>query len=109
MLVGLLSIGAEYGLDDYFEFHPTYQLTVIFFIVQTAILFRIEDRGPKNLKIQFSMIKMGLRFLSALIFALVIGLSVTVGIGQFFIQFILLYLVFMAFEIILALANLRRN
>ncbi len=109
VLIGLALVGAEFGLDNYITFHRFYQVTVIFFIIQTGILFRIEDRGPENLKVQLSMVKMGLRLLSAMAFALIMGLKIDEGVHLFFIQFIILYLVFMTFEIILALANLRRN
>jgi len=55
------------------------------------------------------MVKTGIRFLSALAFALVVAYSREEDLAFFFIQFIIFYLVFMAFEIIMALSNLRRN
>ncbi|MEQ9231525.1 MAG: hypothetical protein RIF46_12655 [Cyclobacteriaceae bacterium] len=107
--IGIALIGAEYGFAETFEFHDYYRSIVIFFIAQTAILFRLGDLGNESVKVQMSMVKMGVRLISALVFVLVMAYQVEENSNLFFIQFIILYLVFMAFEIILALANLRRN
>lgn len=109
VLFGLTLMCVEFVLRDQVEFDSSYQLMVIFFIFQTGVLFRLEDKAPKNLKVQISMVKTGIRFLSALAFALVVAYSREEDLAFFFIQFIIFYLVFMAFEIIMALSNLRRN
>lgn len=107
--LGLLLISAEYGLAGQIQFHDYYQILVLFFVVQTAVLFRVEAFGTEETKVQMRMVSMGLRMVSALVFVLVMSQQVKSDSNLFYLQFIILYLVFMAFEIILALANLRRN
>ena len=83
--------------------------TILFFGVQTLVLFRIEDLLDEERRVLASLLKITVRLLSALVFLLAIVYSQQAVNNGFYIQFIILYLVFLIFENGLALANLRRN
>jgi hypothetical protein len=107
-LLSVLLIAFDYLFHDDLGLHASFMLMVVFFIFQTFVLFRLDEKANEEWKVQMAMVKITLRLLSALVFILVVMLSY----GDRFnlvIQFFSLYLVFMTFEIILALANLRRN
>lgn len=109
VVLGLGLLASEFFLSEFIAFHSYYQILVLFFVVQSAILFRIEDMGGEDTKVQMRLVNIGLRMISALVFVLVMSARVNEDTFTFYVQFIVLYLVFMAFEITLALTNLRRN
>lgn len=91
-----------------FQLHPTYNLMVIFFAIQVFVLFRIEHWAPEEWAVQVSLVKIVLRLISSLVFILVLVYTQE-NLKEMVIQFILVYLVYMIFEIATALTNLRRN
>ena len=107
-ILAALLIGFDYFFHARFGLHEAFLLIVIFFIVQTFVLFRIDGITKEEWKVQMAMVKITLRLLSALVFILVVMLSYSDRF-QLVVQFFSLYLAFMTFEIIMALANLRRN
>ncbi|WP_421764067.1 hypothetical protein [Ekhidna sp.] len=106
IMVALLSV--EYLLAKSIDFHPAFKLMVFFFTAQGFVLFRIDHWAPKEWKVQMSMVKIVIRLLSSMVFILVLIYSQN---DQFnlVVQFIILYLIYMIFEIVEALTNLRRN
>ncbi|WP_370088892.1 hypothetical protein [Ekhidna sp.] len=108
ILLTVLLIAAEQLLASKIEFHPAYLLMVMFFAIQTFVLFRMESWAPKEWSTQVSLVKVVLRLLSSLIFILVLMYTQT-DLFNLVVQFIILYLVYMIFEIVMALTNLRRN
>jgi hypothetical protein len=98
----------DYLYHEEFGLHEAFLVMVIFFFVQTFVLFRLDGITKEEWKVQMAMVKITLRLLSALVFILVVMLSYTDRF-QLVVQFFSLYLAFMTFEIIMALANLRRN
>ena len=88
--------------------HSTFMIQVIFFTVQTFILFRLEARTPPQWVAHTALIKISLRFFCSLIFLLVL-MSTRTDLKNLVIQFLLLYLIFMLFEIGSTCAKLRQN
>ena len=88
--------------------HPAFQTMVFFFAAQAFVLFRIDHWTPKEWSAQIALVKIVIRLLTSLVFILVLIYSQTDHFNLV-IQFITLYLVFMIFEIVMALTNLRRN
>ena len=81
---------------------------VLFFAIQGAALFRIDQWVPKEWEVQVSLVKIVIRLLSSMVFILVLFLTKE-DLFSLVIQFICIYLVYMIFEIVEALTNLRRN
>ena len=106
-LVGLAWL-IGYAFENELGIHPSYNLMVAFFAIQTFVLFRIDQWAPQEWKTQVSLVKMVLRLLSSLIFLTVLIFSKQ-DVYNMVIQFIILYLIFMIFEIVEALTNLREN
>ena len=98
----------DYFLHDSLGLHDAFLLMIIFFVIQTFALFRLDSLVSEDWKVQMTLVKITLRLLSTLVFILVVMLNYTDRF-QLVVQFFSLYLVFLTFEIILALANLRRN
>lgn len=92
------------------ELHLTdkFFITVAFFAIQAIVLFRIDKLAPEEWKVQVSMVKIIIRLLSSLVFITILVYTQENGF-QNVVQFIILYLIFMIFEIVEALTNLRRN
>lgn len=88
--------------------HEAYSVIVLFFAIQTFALLRIDVLIPEEWKVQSSLIKIVIRFLSSAVFILVTIYQYADPMNLV-IQFILIYLVYMIFEIGVALTNLRRN
>lgn len=111
VLLGLITLGlivSQRLFGSYLDFHPAFGTIVIFFAVQTYVLFRIDHWVPVDWKAQMALVKMVIRFISTLSFVLIIMLNN----GQKFIlviQFMLVYLIYLIFEIVVSLTNLRRN
>jgi len=95
-------------LHEELRLHEAFPYLVLFFVVQTIVLFRMDDKAKEEWKVQVSLIKVVVRLLSALVFVLVIFQTYDDHFSLV-IQFFALYLAFMTFEIIMSLANLRRN
>jgi hypothetical protein len=93
---------------DALGLHVAFRTLLIFFVAQSAILFRLDHWAKEEWKVQIAMVKVVVRLLSALVFALVVFRSHEDHI-PLVIQFMGLYLLFMTFEITMSLANLRRN
>lgn len=109
LFFGLLLWAAKFPLAPFVDVHVYYDLMVIFFIIQNVVLFRIENMATADQKVQIRLVNIGVRLLSALAFLVVTFWIMNITERSFYIQFVILYLVFMTFEIILSLANLRRN
>lgn len=88
--------------------HPSYRIMLAFFAIQAFVLFRMDSLIPDPWKIHGSLVKIIVRFLSSAVFILVLMYQYPEP-YQMVVQFILLYLVYMVFEIGVALTNLRRN
>ena len=91
-----------------FVLGQTYYIILAFFSIQTIVLFRVDQLAPVQWKVQVSLVKIVLRLLTALIFFTVLLYTSESPINTV-IQFIVIYLIFMIFEIVEALTNLRRN
>ncbi|MEO9483285.1 MAG: hypothetical protein ABJG47_07565 [Ekhidna sp.] len=98
----------EYYFSTSLALHSSFQLMVFFFTAQAFVLFRLDHWASEEWKVQMSMVKIVIRLLSSLVFILVMIYSQP---DQFnlVVQFIILYLIYMIFEIVGALTNLRRN
>ena len=88
--------------------HPSYLVTVIFFSVQALVLFRIDSLIREEWKVHASLVKIIIRFLSSAVFILVMIYQYEEPF-DLVVQFIIIYLIYMVFEIGVALTNLRRN
>jgi len=99
---------AEYLFEAELNLHESYPILVAFFVVQTLVLFRIEQWAPAEWKTQVSLVKVVLRLLSSLVFITVM-IYTQEDVYNLVIQFIILHLIFMIFEIVEALTNLREN
>ena len=110
----LLILGAALYLLNYFfgdqiPTHESFGITLLFFLAQTFILLRLDQRTTDESKIIMGMLKITIRLLSALAFVFFLIMKFEESSNVILIQFITLYLVFMIFEIATALSNLRRN
>ena len=90
------------------QLHPTFIFMVVFFTVQAFVLLRMDVLIPEEWKVQGSLVKIIIRFLSSAIFILVLIYQYNEPFNLVF-QFIIIYLIYMIFEIGVALTNLRRN
>lgn len=88
--------------------HESYFLTVVFFAIQALILFRLDSLISNEWAVQVSLIKIIVRFLTSATFVLVM-IYQYMDPFDFVIQFVIIYLVYMIFEIGVALIILRRN
>ena len=88
--------------------HQSYSLMIAFFTIQAFVLFRMDTLIPEPWKVHGSLVKILIRFLSSAVFILVLIYQYAEP-NKLVLQFILLYLVYMVFEIGVALTNLRRN
>ena len=106
-ITGIL-LFAEFLFSETIDFHPAFRLMVFFFAAQAFVLFRIDHWAPEEWKIQISMVKIVVRLLSSMVFILVMIYTYEDK-YDLVVQFIILYLIYMIFEIVEALTNLRRN
>ncbi len=102
----LLLVGSLF--KNSLDLHESYFLMVAFFTIQTIVLFRIDQWIPEEWKSWSSLIKIVLRLLTSWVFITVL-IYVKEDLYRLIIQFIILYLIYMIFEIVSALTNLRRN
>ena len=82
-----------------------------FFTIQSVVVAGILWLAEKK-RDQYGMIALGvvvLRLITAIIFLIVMYVLGTDNVMQFAIQFMLLYLSYLVFELTVVLANLRRN
>ena len=98
----------RYFFADVLNLHTAFDLMVGFFAIQTFVLFRIDSWVSKEWAVQVSLAKVVIRFLASAVFALILIMTQEDRFNLV-IQFFLLYLIFMVFEIGMALTNLRRN
>lgn len=106
LTLALLALGQWMG--EILALHAAFNLMVFFFFAQTFVLFRIDAWVKGEWAVQASLVKIVIRLLASLTFILVLILTQT---EKFTLasQFLGLYLIFMVFEIGIALTNLRRN
>lgn len=107
-IITAILLSAEYVFADIVELHPSYKLMVVFFAAQAFVLFRLDHWAPKEWSVQMSLVKIVLRLISSMILILVLVYTQEDPF-RMVIQFIAIYLVYMIFEIVIALTNLRRN
>lgn len=88
--------------------HPSFIIMVIFFTIQAFVLFRLDNLIPEAWRVHGSLAKIIIRFLSSAVFILVMIYQYEEPFSLV-VQFIILYLIYMIFEIGVALTNLRRN
>lgn len=88
--------------------HKHFKIIVAFFTIQTFVFFRLETLAPKEWGVHLSLGIIVLRFLSSAVFILIMMLSDN-NHFQLVVQFLILYLIFMVFEIANSLTKLRRN
>jgi len=88
--------------------HSSYLIMIAFFAIQAFVLFRIDGLIPEALQVHGSLVKIIIRFLSSAVFILIMIYRYDDPVIMV-VQFIALYLVYMVFEIGVALTNLRRN
>ncbi|MEQ9468820.1 MAG: hypothetical protein RLN88_15530 [Ekhidna sp.] len=98
----------NFAFSQELKLHQTFQTMVFFFTAQAFVLFRIDYWTSREWSAQIALVKIVIRLLSSLIFILVLIYTQTDHF-TLVIQFIILYLIFMIFEIVMALTNLRRN
>ena len=82
-----------------------------FFTIQSVVVAGILWLAEKK-RDQYGMIALGvvvLRLITAIIFLIVMYVIGTDNVMQFAVQFMLLYLSYLVFELTVVLANLRRN
>ena len=108
LLVTSLLLLLDHFYGQQLHLHPSFSFMTLFFGIQTFVLFRLDYWAPDEWKVQISMVKIILRLLSSLVFILVLFYMQNDHFNLV-IQFISLYLVYMVFEIVIALTNLRRN
>ncbi|WP_420316881.1 hypothetical protein [Ekhidna sp.] len=110
ILLGIITVAllALNFLQENLNLHPAWNLMVVFFSIQAFVLFRIDQWVPQEWAVQISLVKVVIRLLSSMVFILVLMLTKE-DLFSLVIQFICIYLVYMIFEIVEALTNLRRN
>ena len=104
--ISLLLVG--YFFESRLNLDQLYYLIVAFFAIQTIVFFRIDQWAPKEWQSQISLVKIVLRLLTSLVFITIL-IYTQENPRDLVIQFIIIYLIYMIFEIASALTNLRRN
>ena len=107
-VIVLLLLLTNYFFQEALGLHATFNLMVAFFALQTFVLFRIDHWVPEQWSVQVSLVKIVIRFLASAVFALALIMTYQ-DTFNLVIQFFSIYLIFMVFEIGIALTNLRRN
>lgn len=107
VLTCILLLG-DFLLADTFKLHPTFRISTMFLSVLTFTYFRLDHWVPKEWKAQVALVKIASRLLLSLGFIAVL-IYTQEDVQVMVIQFIVLYLIFMVFEIVVSLTNLRRN
>lgn len=107
-VITLLLLTAGHYFKGELNLHESFNIIVAFFAIQAIVLFRIDQWSPSEWKTQISLVKIVIRLLSSLVFILILVYTQD-NLTNLVIQFIVLYLIFMIFEIVEALTNLRRN
>ena len=111
LILGLLTI-ALLALPEFETIshllHPAYYVMIIFFSALTYALLRVDFLLPPSIKPQAALIKISMRFLASLIFIAIVMYQYEDP-HKLVVQFILIYLIYLIFEIVIALTNLRRN
>ncbi len=107
LLTGIL-LGGNYFFQEHLNLHSSFDLIVLFFFGLTVVYFRLDHWLRKEWQVQVSLVKIILRFLLSLVFILIM-IKTKDDDMNLVIQFISLYLIFMVFEIVVSLTNLRRN
>lgn len=102
----LLLVG--YFFKQSWNLHDQYFTIVGFFSIQIFVFFRIDQWSRPEWQSQIALVKITVRLISSLIFITVLIYTVDNS-NKLVIQFIIIYLIYMIFEIVGSLTNLRRN
>ena len=98
-------------LNEFVSFHRFYPYLIVFFFIQAIVVIKIVEKGSRK-KEESSMYILGAisaRFISGL-FAILIFYAMKVeDLIGLSIQFVVLYLLYLVFELTVLLSNLRRN
>lgn len=109
---GILAIA--YGIVDilYPELlHSKFLVLIIFFFIQSipiAWLLRQGEKDPSNF-VMYALGSIGLRMITGLFLLVFFYVLKVEDIVSLSIQFLVVYLVYLVFELTVVLANLRRN
>ena len=94
-----------------FDIHPAYNTMIVFYTIQSALVAVILNFAETN-KENYGFFALGavvLRLITALIFLMVMYVNGTENALLFAVQFVLLYLSYLIFELTVVLSNLRQN
>lgn len=111
VLTAVLSLIYFFGNQMPFRLHDTFGAMLAFYTVQSVIIAGILFLAEQK-KEHYGLIALGivvLRLITAIIFLIIMYLNGIVDTMLFAIQFMLLYLSYLVFELTVVLANLRRN
>lgn len=108
ILITALFLCADLFFREELGLHVSFRLMVLFFSIQTFVLFRMDQWVPTEWSVHVSLAKIMIRLLSSMVFIMVLMLRQD-DLFHLVIQFILIYLVYLIFEIGTSLTNLRRN
>ena len=100
------------GLSSLIGFHEHYLSLIIFFCLQALLVIAIVEKGQRKKKEESSIYILGAitaRFISGLFIILIFYMMKVEDIIGLSIQFVILYLLYLIFELIIVLSNLRRN
>jgi hydrogenase-4 membrane subunit HyfE len=94
-----------------FTIHPTYNSMLVFYTIQSVVVAVILyfAEGKKENYGLFALGIVVLRLITALIFLMIMYVRGTEDTMVFAVQFMLLYLSYLVFELTVVLSNLRRN
>lgn len=108
IVITVAALLCNYVFAEAWGFHPSFVFMVLFFSAQTFVLFRLDALVPKRWSVELSLVKIILRFLLSAV-CITVLIYTQEDSFSLVIQFIALYFVFMIFEIVTSLTNLRRN
>lgn len=112
--ISLILLALYYFGNEYLFFsslHKQYPILVAFFFLQSLMISRLLERGRKK-NWESPVYTLGtvvLRLFTGLIFLVVLYVKKIDDLKSLMLQFIVLYLVYLIFELFTVLSNLRRN
>lgn len=109
--ISLVSLLIYFLLGSRLGLHPFLAWVILFFLLQSLLVGWIFSLGERDRErwITFVIGGMSIRLVTGVIFLVVLILTGMVNTVALVIQFGALYLVYLVFELIVALSNLRRN
>ena len=108
---GVLWIGFVLNGFGLWELHPHFPFMVLFFLIQSVLiswLLSLAEKDPPRLPL-YAIGAVSLRFLTAVFYMLILVLLKLDELRPLIIQFMVVYLLYMVFELSMVLANLRPN